>query len=158
MNLSKRYPSFQDFFVETEDIQYAALAIGSNPEDPPEWAIKACVAYYEEHEVAVEPSAVGAKPKYGYEDGLLLDRVADLVVVDGLSLTAATKRVTDQESDGTDFRRLMRIWKRSMLTAGYVEGRGPVKTNKWLSRARRRKSYRQLLELLEIEQPDDRTA
>ncbi|HVR10896.1 MAG TPA: hypothetical protein VMW75_22835 [Thermoanaerobaculia bacterium] len=141
-------PTFKELFEKTGQLHFAVMAIGATPDKPPTWAIEACALYYFQQTVSVEAPAAGRPPSYSFEDGVLLDEVADLIVEGGLSVTAAVKQVTKEESDGTNFRRLMRIWKRHLrpeLLAPAGSKRG--KTNKWLDRAHARKHERFMTEV-----------
>jgi hypothetical protein len=138
-------PTFQELFEKTGSLHFAVMAIGAVPHKPPAWAIEACALYYFQQTVSVEAPTAGRPPSYSFEDGLLLEEVADLIVESKLSVTAAVKRVTKEESDGTNFRRLMRIWKRHLYPellapAGSKHG----KTNKWLDHAHER-GYKRLM-------------
>ena len=140
-------PTLQELFEKTGQLHFAVMAIGATPDKPPAWAIEACALYYFQQTVSVESPAAGRPPSFSLEDGVLLDEVADLVVKDGLSVTAAVKQITKEESDGTNFRRLMRTWKRHLYSellapAGSKHG----KTNKWLDRARERAHNRLIAE------------
>jgi hypothetical protein len=147
INIGKlRKPAFIELFKATGGVQYAVMAIGENPEQPPPWAVEACRAFYLQRLVEVDSPGGGRPPKYSLEDGVLLRDVATLIVEQGLTVTAAVRKVTQQESDGTDFRRLMRTWKRHLRTNQLtVVGTKPQKTNKWLemARAQQREQYTQ---------------
>ncbi|HEX4966000.1 MAG TPA: hypothetical protein VF173_34640 [Thermoanaerobaculia bacterium] len=120
-------------------MHHAVMAIGASPENPPEWAIEACRAYHFQRQIEVESTGGGRPPKDSVEDGLLLDEVATLIVEDNLSLTAAVRKITGEDSEGTAFRRLMRTWKRHLKTPPLtVLGNKLEKTNKWLEAARQR--------------------
>jgi hypothetical protein len=148
LDISKlRKPTFLDLFDHTGEMHYAVMAIGEKPGDPPQWALEACQAYYFQRQIEVESPGGGRPPRYSVEDGLLLDEVATLMVEEDLAVTSAVKRITEQESDGKDFRRLMRIWKRHLRpTMLNVAGRKPEKTTKWLESARKRKQNQYLNE------------
>jgi len=139
LNIAKlRKPTLQELFKKTGDMHHAVMAIGEKPGDPPPWALEACHAYYFQRQIEVESPGGGRPPRYSVEDGLLLEEVANLMVDEDLRVTPAIQKVTKEGSDGTTFRRLMRIWKRhlqpEMLTA---VGRKPEKTTKWLEAARK---------------------
>jgi hypothetical protein len=134
-----RTPTLQELFNETGDMHYVAMAIGENPKDPPAWAIEACQSYYFARQIEVESTGKGRPPAYSVEDGLQLVEVATIIVEEEVSLTAAVRRVTKQEMDGSDFRRLMRIWKRHLHLPALIVAGKPKKTNKWLELARKRK-------------------
>lgn len=144
-------PSLPELFDQTGDFTYVVLAIGRSPEDPPEWALIACAAFYEQQQVAVPLPKTGRHPKYSVEDGIALDQVADLIVSEGLSVTAAVMQVTGEGTDGTYFGRLMRHWRRHTRPAIFQPKRGKTKrkTNQWLQRAHKRKQARFRAEVLE---------
>ena len=137
-------PSLMELFDQSGDLTFAVLAIGRSPENPPEWALMACAIFYEQQQVAVPPPKTGRPPKYSVEDGLALDQVADLMVNEDLSVSAAVMQVTGEGTDGTYFRRLMRHWRRESKPSWLQlkDGKAAHKTNRWLRRAHKRKHDR----------------
>lgn len=130
------FTSLESKFRETGDFNYVLLAIGENPDDPPAWALEACVGFSDEQRLAVESfedrRRGGPKRKHNREDGILLLQVARLVD-EGASKTSAIQQVTGEDVDGPTFKRLMRAWnKNSRYRRIFLPGKPRPETNKWL--------------------------
>jgi len=107
---------------ETNDIRYAALAIGravsissisGKKLGPPEWALNACRDYFENYDsLHFDP----LKPKSSGSPGIsaddqLLDEMAHLIHFSGETINAAARSVTGEGSESSNVRRLTRKWK-----------------------------------------------
>ena len=90
-------------YRRTGDVGYAVLALGKWGRTAPNWAFLACSAEFQ----AKERRSAG----YYRQDNKLLDRMAELII-SGSAETKheAAQRVTGDETNGPNIRRLLRLW------------------------------------------------
>ena len=120
-------------YEKTRDVRYAALALGASPDEPPDWALSACIHFFDDHEVSAQrfddtPARGGLKnPR---NDGATLQKAAE-GVARGMTISRALKDLMNADSDDTDLRRLLRVWKKRSDPLFEYEGK-PIDTNRWL--------------------------
>jgi hypothetical protein len=164
LNLRKLFPSLEDKFRETDDPRYLILAIGESPSKPPPWALAACVVFFREHRIAVETfedrkkKRGGRKLKHNVKDGLLLLRVARLVV-GGYFITPALCKISRQDVSGSVFKRLQRAWNGALRHEKFgAPGKPRAKANKWLRIARQERMREEVMAELQRIDDEERSA
>ena len=128
-------------YLETEDVRFAALAVGTGCSNPPDWALRVLEQAADEHLIGTsnfeDKSGGGRRHEDPLGDGLLLLAVAAWYLL-GSTANAAIRAVTKQTSGETDFRRLHELWKKnSHPVAWQIDGKVVDVENKWTIRARK---------------------
>jgi len=108
----------QQEFLKSNDLHFAALAIGRHPNNAPAWAVRACREAWVRCEIAVQAPPRGRKPYK--DDPTDLEKMAMLLIEE--------KCKTPWEAAGvvgghpSNQRRLYRYWKRDYCQFGPDQG------------------------------------
>ena len=88
--------------LDDADALSAAVAIGESTNVLPPWAVDACRHFADSYASDVvrfdDPPKAGGDALYSVSDGVLLNEMKRLIVLEGTSVRSAVKRVSEQLS------------------------------------------------------------
>ena len=123
-----RWQEWESNYHKTGDVRYAALALGKWGRTAPDWAFRACSAHLQ-----AEERRSGGRYR---DDDKLLDRMAELITsLSAETRHAAASRVTGDEINGSNIRRLLRLWDREHKAACPEEEKPDLWTHPRIERA-----------------------
>jgi hypothetical protein len=111
-------------FKKTGNILYAVIAIGEKT-PPPEWALEACKMYFEKANAAhtdIVAQGITDLKTAGYGDSAMLERVAELMLEEGMTELGAIKQALGDNAKDADIRRLQRKRAKEIRLYGGEDG------------------------------------